>query len=616
MSESNETGAAPVQHAFPFQVPTDFTTVSNDDLATLSQQVRDYATPFGSRAPHEHTDESVAALEASATLAVQINDTMSARFAHVATADTSMSALDALGQTSATFAAAVAGGEDDAPEIVEGTVEPRPAVTASSGARIPSVRQIGRSAQPTQPPAQMTAGNALATMSASADVQGFASGQDLPTFADAARALQSRLDKYPTMTAGRAKAQMSRAGQKMRPITTYDPQGRKLEMKNYTRHGAVQFQRHFPEDLRVVDGVNGYTVAEHAASERRLFGGNLMESAKGRIKSGRGLTAAAAWCAPSEVIYQLCELESLDGLLSTPELQTSRGGWQIPELGGPDFAFIWNNIGNAGDTHLSEADVQEDIAKICTEIPCPDFEDIRLGVDYVCLTGGLLQRRGYPEIVARFSRGAMVALAHKMNRGFIADLVAASGPAIEVPQIVTGDDAASAVLSAVEMAITDIKYRNRMPFGISLEVVMPMWFLAQIRAGLSRRRGVALLSVSDAEILDWFTMRRAVPQFVYDWQDAFSDLPGGPGAADPIEALPTSGQFLVYPAGTWVKAVQDVVSLDTIYDSTNLQTNQYTAIFAEDGWAPLQMCPDSRLYEVALDPSGVVGCCPPELISF
>jgi hypothetical protein len=92
---------------------------------------------------------------------------------------------------------------------------------------------------------------------------------------------------------------VSKTGQKMRPITTYDPQGRKLEMKNYTRHGAVQFQRHFPEELRVVDGVNGYSVAEYAASERRLVGGNLMESAKRRIGEGRGLTAAAAWCAAS-----------------------------------------------------------------------------------------------------------------------------------------------------------------------------------------------------------------------------------------------------------------------------------------------------------------------------
>jgi hypothetical protein len=616
MPENDETGSIPVPHTFPFPVPADFATASNEDLTALSQQLADYAGPFGSRAPHEHTEDSVGALEASAALAVRIRQTMSTRLEATEAADASMSELQALGQTANTFAAASV--TEPESEVLEGTVEAAPAaVTASAGSRTPSVRQIGRSAQPTQLPAQMTAGSALATMSASADVPGFTSGQDLATFGDAARALAARMDKYPTMTAGRAKAQMSRTGQKMRPITTYDPQGRKLEMKNYTRHGAVQFQRHFPDELRVVDGTNGYSIAEYAANERRLFGGNLMESAKNRVTTQkRGLTAAAAWCAASEVIYQLCELESLSGLLSVPELQTSRGGWQIPELGGPDFAFIWNNIGNAGDTHLSEADVQDDVAKICTEIPCPDFEDIRLGVDYVCLTGGLLQRRGYPEIVARFSRGAMVALAHKMNRGFIADLVAASGPAIEIPQIVNGDDAASALLAAVEMAIVDIKYRNRMEFSTTLEVVMPMWFLAQIRAALSRRRGVLALQVTDAEILEWFTLRRAVPQFVYDWQDAFSDLPGGPGAADPIEALPTSGQFLVYPAGTWVKAVQDVVSLDTIYDSTNLQTNQYTAIFAEDGWAPLQMCPDSRLYEVALDPSGVVGCCPPELISF
>jgi hypothetical protein len=621
MPENEEAGAvAPVTHSFPFPVPADFAAVSNDELQALSTRVVDYSAGFAARAPHEHTEESVTALEAAAALASRINSAMSTRFARQDAAEASMSAVTALADTAAQLAAGPldeSGGEDsDGGEVVEGTVEPRAAVTAANGHRNPGVRQIGRQAQPTMLPAQMTAGSALATMSASADVQGFASGQELTSFNDAAKALMSRLDKYPTMTAGRAKVQMSRGGKQMRPITTYDPQGRALVMKSYTRHGAVQFQRHFPEELRVVDGgTNGYSVAEFAAKESRLVGGNLIESAKNRSKT-RGLTAAAAWCAPSEVIYQLCELETMDGLLSVPELQTSRGGWQIPELGGPDFASIWNSIGNAGDTHLSEEDVQNDVAKICTEIPCPEFEDIRLGVDYVCLTGGLLQRRGYPEIVARFSRGAMVALAHKMNRGFIADLEAASGPAIEVPQIVNGDDAASAILAAVEMAITDIKYRNRMAFTTSLEVVMPMWFLAQIRAAISRRRGVLALQVSDAEILEWFTMRRAVPQFVYDWQDAYSDLPGGPGAADPIEALPTSGRFLVYPAGTWVKAVQDVVSLDTIYDSTNLQTNQYTAIFAEDGWAPLQMCPDSRVYEVALDPSGVVGCCPPELISF
>ena len=600
-------------HSFPFEVPTNFAAVADSDLTALDAQIREYAGTFAGLAPHEHTDESVEALEASAALASRLGAEMQGRTARAARVASSNAAIAEVGAVAATFAkveeppAVVA----EETEVLEGEVQP--AVTAAAGRSRPSVRDLAKGTTAPVIPSAESPVERFAVMRAAADVPSFQTGQELTTFADAAKALSAVVDRQPQVTASRTRM----SGGK-RPVTTYDPQGRRLTMTHFNRHHGVQFVRQFPEQLRVSDdGGNGYTIAEFAASERRLSGGSLLTSASERVKvQGRAITAAAAWCAPSEVIYELCELETLDGMLSVPELQTSRGGWQIPIDGGPNFATIWNGIGNAGDTHLTETEVENDVAKVCTEIPCPDFEDIRLGVDYVCLTGGLLQRRGYPEIVARFSRGAMIALAHKINMGVIATMVAASGPATVIPQVVTGDDAASALLSGVELAIVDTKYRNRMSFAATIEVVMPMWFLAQIRAALARRRGVAMLSVTDAEILDWFAIRRAVPQFVYDWQDAFSGGGAGtPGGATPLEALPTSGQFLTYPAGTWVKAVQDVVSLDTIYDSTNLQTNQYTAIFAEDGWAMLQMCPDSRLYEVTLDPSGVVACCPPELIS-
>ena len=604
------------QYNFPFNIPFDVDTASSADLrATLSATV-EYSAQFSSLQPDEHTDESVAALEASAELVSRISDTLKARKANAQAASAAAAALTA-------SSTELDDDEDDEgePEAVEGTVEEAPAtegVTAAAGSRParPGVRDLSR-----RPDAQSQVanqggeGSPFAVMRIASEAPGFYSGQELQTFSQASQALTGLIGRYPTLNAGRA-AQFSA---KKRPVTVYDrdSKGRQLLMKNFQRHNGIEFARQFPAEYRVTDNTNGYAVAEFAANERNLPGGSLIASAKQRLASGRSITAAAAWCAISEVIYGLCELESLDGILSVAELQTSRGGWQIPIDGGPNFASIWNGIGNAGVTHLTEADVQNDVAKVCTEIPCPDFEDIRLGVDYVCLTGGLLQRRGYPEMVARFSRGAMIALAHKINQGVIAQMEAASGPAIVIPQVVTGDDAASALLSAVELAITDIKYANRMMFGLTLEVIMPMWFLAQIRAALARRRGIKALDVTDAEIMDWFSIRRAAPQFVYDWQDAYSDLPlTGPGGAVPIDAFPTTGRFMTYPSGTWVKAVQDVVSLDTIYDSTNLQTNQYTAIFAEDGWAMLQMCPDSRVYEVALDPSGVVGCCPPELISF
>lgn len=46
----------------------------------------------------------------------------------------------------------------------------------------------------------------------------------------------------------------------------------------------------------------------------------------------------------------------------------------------------------------------------------------------------------------------------------------------------------------------------------------------------------------------------------------------------------------MYPAGTWVKGSLDVISLDAVYDSPNLEANQYTALFVEEGILAVQKC--------------------------
>lgn len=592
-------------YVFPFDVPADLAALDEDALRGLLDQVREHAQSFQGLSAADVTPDVIAALRACRDMAVDV----SAVIAQVQ--ERGDEAANLAAEIDAAMGAVPAAQPPADPAAVQ-PPEPAPAAAPAPAAvtaanRRPSVRQVAGRSPAAQVPADAVEAP-YAVMSAAADVPHFSAGQRLERFSDAAQALASRLEQYPTLTAGRARMQGGK-----RPVTVYDPDspGRVLTMKNYTRHSAVQFRRNFPEQLRVADGAqNGYAIAEYAASERRLPGGNLVQSALAQVKAGRSLTAAVGWCAPSEVIYDLCELETLDGILDAPELQTSRGGWQIPENGGPDFASIFTGIGNAGDTHLTEAEVAAGTEKVCTDIPCPDFDDIRLGVDYLCITGGLLQRRGYPEIVARFARGAMIALAHKINQGFIADIVSQSGAANVVPSDPAGDDAISSLLGAVEIAIEDIRYRARMGFGATVEVVLPHWVLVNMRAAGTRRRGVDMVNISDEQIIQWFARRGAVPRFVYDWQDSFAGQAGAPGGSTPATAMPLAVDFLAYPAGTWVRAVQDVVSLDTIYDSTNLQTNQYTAIFTEDGWAALKMCPISRLYRVAVDPSGVVGCCP------
>jgi len=172
----------------------------------------------------------------------------------------------------------------------------------------------------------------------------------------------------------------------------------------------------------------------------------------------------------------------------------------------------------------------------------------------------------------------------------------------------TGDGTVvSQIMSAVEMAIVDMKYRLRLSRSATLEVKMPFWVLAQMRADWIRRNAVDNPSLVDSDINSWFATRGATVDFVYDWQDAFSSAGVGPGADTPITALPTSLVFLVYPSGTWVRAVSDVITLNAVYDSTKLVVNQLTQLFTETGWKMIKMCPVSRAYTVNLCPSGETG---------
>jgi hypothetical protein len=612
-----------MEFEFPFDVPDDLDSLSRQALEELFTKVQAHGQGLADDAPLVEVDATFTLFSDLKTRrdAFVEGDKKRAAFSTDDGGDGDADATDDAGDGD--DGAADDGGDtgdtaDDGAADDDAKAKADALVAARGKSKKTGRKPVARNAPPNDdqtPP--NGSGTALATMTVAANVPNFRSGQELDSFASAASAIQEQILTYgvqeKTSTAPRSqphkRTNIVHSATERAEMYATDPGGRIHKLgRNFTRHGAIRFNRHFPDDQRIMAGDDAYAKVLRTADEKRLPGGNLRESATLAVKEGRALTAAAGWCAASEVIYQLCELESMDGILDLPELEAARGGFNIPEDGGIDFSTIWNGIGSAGDTHLSEYDVQNDTTKVCYEIPCPDFVDTRLGVDYVCLTAGLLQRRGYPEVVSRVSRGAMVALAHKINQGVIDAVVTAAGAASVIPADPGGDDAASALLSAVELGIVDMKYRHRMPFASTMEVLLPLWTLTVIRAALARRTGVGLLGVSDTQILEWFTIRGAVPRFVYDWQDALAGLVGGPGGAVALTALPDTLDFVIYPAGTFTKAVQPVVNLDTIYDSTLLATNEYTALFAEDGWAVLQTCPDARQYTVEVDVSGCVGC--------
>jgi hypothetical protein len=575
---------------FPFEVPADLSALSAEEFAAFAAAAREHArTTLGAE------DAPAEALIAYRDLLTTVQTEETSRTELAAAGAQARAALGELAVDPAP-APATAPATDPAPDPEP---SPRPILDgpATPGALAATLPPTTLDTPPAAP------AETFAVLVASSDAPNV--GSEIATFADAAALIERRLSTYPSGGSGR------KGGRG--PLALPGGSHFAIGGRGMQRHGNVAIQRQYPTELRITGNNGALTVLDHASRQSRLHGGSLIASMEYQINSrqagglGRSLTAAVGWCAPSENIYDLCALESRDGMLDLPTVQATRGGFNIPADGGPNFATIYNSIGDAGDVILTEYEVENGTDKVCVEIPCPDFEEVRLDVAYVCITGSFLQQRGYPEAVARFTQGALVALDHKVNASVIARMVAGSTVVSAIADNTGGDDAVAQLLSAVELAAEDIRYRNRMGRGDTIEIVLPYWAIPVMRAALARRRGVSEWNVTDGEILSAFTTRHVVPHFVYDWQDAFSGLANGPGRETPLGAFPTDISFLAYPAGTWVKAERDVINLDTIYDNAMLTQNQFTALFAEDGFAVLQMCTDSRLYTVGFDPNGL--CC-------
>lgn len=361
-------------------------------------------------------------------------------------------------------------------------------------------------------------------------------------------------------------------------------------------------------------------ILRRARDEKRLHGGSLAKAWQHSIDTGQSsLTAAAGWCAPSQNDYSLCtNWVAGVGLLDLPTVTVTRGG--INYTDDPDFPTIYANAvaAGGGSNFLTEAQVIADTVKTCSVIPCPTFENRRLDVMALCIRVSFLQAAGYPEVVSAWRQGLLASHEQEMNRIIIADILARAGAAtVLAPVDPDGTDSfTSALLSAVEQAREDLMYRFMLSWDSTIEVVLPHWILANIRADLSRRTGDTggLLCVTDSYIANLFSCRGVRVQFVRGWQDGLitggalnAAFPGGDATTPFNTSLPSTVSFLAYPAGSVAVARQDVVTLTNVYDAASLGVNTYTDLFAEEGFAPIYPCPGQRLYTVTGCTGGTTG---------
>lgn len=329
---------------------------------------------------------------------------------------------------------------------------------------------------------------------------------------------------------------------------------------------------------------------ETATDERKLPGGSL--------------TAAGGWCAPSEQLYDFCDVPNATDLLSLPEITINRGGVRWPVE--PDLSGIFENFQFFFTEPELEAvgpDGQPTAVKECVDIPCADeFEELRLNAVGYCVEAGILQTQGWPELIQWFMQSLAQEHLRAISRRTILDVVAGSGaPLVIDPAAQIG--ATSSVLNSLALAATNLRLNKGLSRTATIEGIAPSWLHEVLRADLAMMGDGGARNVSDAEISSWLSARNIALQFVGDWQTRGLGEPGNMSTL----AWPGTVDIVLYPAGTWFRAMSNIIELGVMYPKEQLQVNRYTRFFTEDAIATGKRCNKSIVVTIPLCVNGGSG---------
>lgn len=386
--------------------------------------------------------------------------------------------------------------------------------------------------------------------------------------------------------------------------------------------GLARFINLHSRSLTVTHGNPAYT--PFASVQRRydtVLGENTHPSQVEQIlkdlTAPELLVAAGGWCAPSEIRYDFFNVacQARTAVIDLPTIGIDRGGIRFPVS--PSLADVFSSPA-AFAPFTTDFDVTsipwvwteaDDIAAVtgsptkpCIRVPCSDFSEARLECFGFCVTAGNLADSAYPEATRNFLSLVMAAQIRAENLRYITQMAAAS---TNVGAIGTaGAGTTAPLLGAVELAATDYRTKYGMCDDEILEVVLPTWTRGVVRSDLAKRTGLAMFDVTDAMIAEWFDVRSVRVQFVGDYQARGTGLPG---QTDAITAWPTSVEFMIYAAGTFVRGDGMSLDLGVVRDSTLNATNDHTAGWAESCHLIAKVGHESRRYQVAICTDGTTG---------
>lgn len=524
----------------------------------------------------------------------------------------------------------------EAPQMTTAPTAPGTEVVAASGTTVTLQQPSDLSWH--SMPFDLEAAGSTYTITAAAGGPGVEAGE---TFKDMGKLTSLLAAKFENLARGLSEpSQMMMASARPEDwATTYSNISRSMiaSLAFSRKHDFVMKHQH------------DWQVIEEACNESRLPGGSLTP----RTSGSTALTAAPGtpgWCAPCEVRYDFCPPAVLDGIVDLPTVIAARGCLTFPTM--PDFGELYAGTGfcyPASDYDLTTPPAGTPAGgpwaknKPCMMVPCPETQTCTLDPCGVCLQSSILVERAYPELIQYFIANSLVAWGHRMNCRDLSQMIAKSRK-VPVTGAVAGDSynaatgpgATSSILEVIDFYATWLRYKYRLGVNASIEVVLPEWARGVIRADLSKRMGIDLLSVTDAMIDGYLLIRKVRVQWVLGLDEAFCDVQGTPPAqvdpatsakfggdyalgaaavtgppavpAVPPALWPETVSFLMYPAGTFFRARMNLVNIEGgLVDSALLKRNERLLLFVEEASVVCKRCYDSLYITVDICASGQTG---------
>lgn len=321
-------------------------------------------------------------------------------------------------------------------------------------------------------------------------------------------------------------------------------------------------------------------------SEDRILDGDLDRNmAKiNAVTSAEAITASGGICAPNTPYYTLTTYGGTHRPVrdAFPVYKAERGGIRFmpaPVLSDLSGSVRRTTVAQDAAGYTNQTPSGSTAPKPCLHVTCESEQTCIIQAVSRCLEFGNMGARTYPEQVEAWIKLGLVEFARYAEIELL-NAVSTASTAVTAQQLY---GSTYSLLDQISVVTTRFRSIHRLSADIKLRALLPFWATEIVRADIAAQApgdGLARYNVSDAQILDWFSVR-GINVTLYQDNTTAAGAPFAAQGAGVLQSWPNTIEWFVFPEGSFLYLDGGNLDLGLVRDSTLNSHNDYQIFYEE-----------------------------------